>query len=436
MGGFRSVDGNGDGPSRSAKRRTRRELLRLAGRTPDQDDSGQRRDDEFAARLVALVNAGVLSRRELLQLSAAGGFLAFLEQHGGLVRLIEATGPPVRQLPAAIEAGPDGEIDIDRSEALPQQQRADPIIAPTFTASAFRREDMLTLDFEFFNLVLVGTNLVKLQPLNSAYIVAKFAVGNDPLPQHVAEESFFEPGGVLKAPGTIEAGRAGTSRLAFRLPDGVNSIPFTLDALLDWANFEQSVVPYARPPVVPRRADPFSVQSTGVAITAQGPAPGDETVIVDPDDFELVPPEIRFPRRNETALEVPWRLIVSPSNLAGWAHANKPVTHGDVTELWHTRLGVRGERPDAPGTFGVDERAAFYRTLRAIWTSALRPGRSTVRRCRSVRGLCTSQQIAGRSFASRPTTTLVVDMSRCPFRRTVSCCRRSARSSMSMEIGR
>ena len=157
MDGRRSVDGDGFRPNRSAKRRTRRELLRLAGRTPNSDDSGQRRDDEFAARLVALVNAGVLSRRELLQLSAAGGFLAFLEQHGGLVRLIEATGPPVRQLPAAVEAGPDGEIDIDRGEALPQQQRADPIIAPTFTASAFRREDMLTLDFEFFNLVLVGT---------------------------------------------------------------------------------------------------------------------------------------------------------------------------------------------------------------------------------------------------------------------------------------
>ena len=128
-------------------------------------------------------------------------------------------------------------------------------------------------------------------------------------------------------------------------------------------------------PLPPEGADPLSLPASSAAITAQVAAPGDETVIVDPDDFELLPPLIRFPRPNETALEVPWRLIVSPSNLAGWAHASKPVTYGDVTELWHTRLGVRGERRDAPGTFGVDERAGFLSNPSGHLDERLRPRR-------------------------------------------------------------
>jgi hypothetical protein len=52
----------------------------------------------------------------------------------------------------------------------------------------------------------------------------------------------------------------------------------------------------------------------------------------------------REPRQFETAIEAPFRLIVSPSEHGGWAHANTPVgADGDQSrvELWHTRLGVR-----------------------------------------------------------------------------------------------
>ena len=44
------------------------------------------------------------------------------------------------------------------------------------------------------------------------------------------------------------------------------------------------------------------------------------------------------------------------------------MTHDGLTELWHTRLGIRGEQQDAPGTFLVNESARYYRTIRAIWT--------------------------------------------------------------------
>ena len=66
---------------------------------------------------------------------------------------------------------------------------------PDFTAALFRREDMLSLEFEFYNLSLQGQSLVR--GSGNAFIVAKFATGGEALPQHIAEESFFEPGGTL-----------------------------------------------------------------------------------------------------------------------------------------------------------------------------------------------------------------------------------------------
>ena len=49
----------------------------------------------------------------------------------------------------------------------------------------------------------------------------------------------------------------------------------------------------------------------------------------------------REPSRHRTAIEMPWRLIGSPLADAGFAHATQPVTHGNRTELWHTRMGTR-----------------------------------------------------------------------------------------------
>ncbi len=74
----------------------------------------------------------------------------------------------------------------------------------------------------------------------------------------------------------------------------------------------------------------------------------------------LVP---RQPRAGETAIEAPFRLILSPSNKGAWAHALKPVTSlkGARTELWHSRLAVRGAH-------GADEIDTDQRIVRAIWT--------------------------------------------------------------------
>ena len=89
--------------------------------------------------------------------------------------------------------------------------------------------------------------------------------------------------------------------------------------------------------------------------------------IVDPGRIVLPRPRTRLsspPTEMQTALEAPYRLVISPSALGGWTHAASPVGAEGAAhrvELWHTRLGVRDEQ----GV--VDERAREQRIVRAIW---------------------------------------------------------------------
>jgi hypothetical protein len=65
----------------------------------------------------------------------------------------------------------------------------------------------------------------------------------------------------------------------------------------------------------------------------------------------------------QTAIELPWRLLLSPNRFATWVHALAPVTRAGRTELWHTRLAIRDE-PSGKITEGPHEQ----RTLRAVWS--------------------------------------------------------------------
>lgn len=73
----------------------------------------------------------------------------------------------------------------------------------------------------------------------------------------------------------------------------------------------------------------------------------------------LLPPAPREPLPHETALELPWRLILSPHAGGRWQHAIAPVTSARTgrTELWHSRLG------DAVGPDGQPAGPA----VRAVW---------------------------------------------------------------------
>ncbi len=82
--------------------------------------------------------------------------------------------------------------------------------------------------------------------------------------------------------------------------------------------------------------------------------------------IERIPPIFRNPEKlsrpaglGETAIEAPYRLVISPSVESGWTHADQPVpdASGTAIELWHTRLGHRANDK-------VDE---VPQPLRAIW---------------------------------------------------------------------
>ena len=77
----------------------------------------------------------------------------------------------------------------------------------------------------------------------------------------------------------------------------------------------------------------------------------------------LLRPEPAPPTATQTALEVPYRLILSPNRFGAWFHRDQPATSERTghTELWHTRLGVRHE--DGTLIDGDDP----LRTLRAVW---------------------------------------------------------------------
>jgi hypothetical protein len=227
------------------------------------------------------------------------------------------------------------------SSALDLARRAAAQQGTVVWAGLTRPQDQLDLAWELINVVRYRAGegpgdrsvarIAVADPTQPAYIVVHFG------PQSVAERAYFavdpaypNQGGdetaLLTAP--VPAALAGASRLAFRLPGGGPPVPYTVDGLLDWTELALSVVPAAARTVTGR--------------------PGPQE-----------------PAATQTALEVPWGLVLSPDDGAGWAHSRTPVTHGDRTELWHTRLGVRAEH-------GVDEHDVAHRTVRAVWTPGYR----------------------------------------------------------------
>ena len=204
------------------------------------------------------------------------------------------------------------------------------------------------------------------------------------------------------------------SRLVFRVPADHPPITFTLPGLLAAMKaLELSVVPYALPPSDPPAREgpgwllhpkvslatesaaelalirPFAAASFGrarrrsrVIENALGLTTSSGSATIGLGDlafeqaqqsggFELfrpffVPEAPREPRGTETSIEMPYRLIVSPSAHGAWFHADaeaaatRPET--GKTELWHTRLGARLS-PDL-----AVEGKHPQNILRAVWT--------------------------------------------------------------------
>ncbi|ULP35060.1 hypothetical protein MJO55_17305 [Mycolicibacterium rufum] len=99
-----------------------------------------------------------------------------------------------------------------------------------------------------------------------------------------------------------------------------------------------------------------SFELSRAAVEAIGARRAVPTVIVD-----LRPPAPRAPSATETAIEIPFRLQLSPHGDSGFSHATSPaVSSTGRVELWHTRLGIRTPH-------GVDEGPRADRTVRAVW---------------------------------------------------------------------
>jgi hypothetical protein len=174
-------------------------------------------------------------------------------------------------------------------------------------------------------------------------------------------------------PGMVEALLAGPTRVAFRVPDTTTAIPFTLPALLNFAQFQMNVVPSALPPL------------------AAGDVPSPL-------------PELRAPTETETALETPWHLILSPHSESTFAHSLAPVVRNGRTELWHSRLAVRKPSATDPSKFVADELDAAKRTVRAGGRTRSTSTRSRPTPTKGHSACRSSRSIATRSCASPPTS--------------------------------
>jgi hypothetical protein len=176
---------------------------------------------------------------------------------------------------------------------------------PTFTKALHRRADQLSLRLEFFNLKLLRKNqagpgdirqarLVKVDPAAEAFIVVDFG------PQHLAEHAYDE---VTNEPLEVPTPTmlAGSSRLAFKVP--VTPLAYTFGSIMAWKSLLPSLAPHAK-----------------------GPAP------------------VKAPAPTETALEVPWKVVLSPDQNGKWSHAMVPEPGpGGRSVLWHARLDPGGK---------------------------------------------------------------------------------------------
>ena len=185
----------------------------------------------------------------------------------------------------------------------------------TGTITVVRREDMLRLTVDLYNLVVDGTNanqFVKENKRASSYLVVNFPA------QHLAEEALLRTDGgtdeFFETDKLARARLAGPTKLAFQVPESALPLARNVEGLLNWSKWEPRVVPNALP---------ANTRSKGGALVA--PASGNAREVA------------------HTAIELPWRLLLSTLPNAGWIHSTAPNAADPVHELWHTRLGERGQ---------------------------------------------------------------------------------------------
>jgi hypothetical protein len=276
-----------------------------------------------------------------------------------------------------------------------------------------RPHDLLALRLELQNLTIDAGPPPRLR---------KTATGPSRLivhfpPQTIAEQTFWEGEKPYPAGGSdeltgppVRARIAGESRVAFTVPDGFD-VPYTLEGVLDaLETLPLSVPANARPPAsgppfvmaselftdlslltstARARLTSFAARSLRIAALQDDTAtlhvrqatggaglraiPENQIGIGLAAEVGIVPdivirptpgPAPAAPTAQQTALEIPWRLILSPHSAERWRHAAAPVTSpAGRTELWHTRLVA----PKADGSVIEPPRPDPQRSVRAVW---------------------------------------------------------------------
>jgi hypothetical protein len=226
----------------------------------------------------------------------------------------------------------------------------------SFKIDILRPDDLVNLSIDAHNLKLDTSDpkkpaLVIDDKSSPAFLIVTFP------PQSIAERAYFEVGNITSQPtfnqpppgappppplentddkldpdGQTPARMAGPSRLAFQLPKNITTIPYQLQSLLDWSKL-----------------------NLVISSVAKG---------------TVAPPPITAPAPDVTALEIPYRLILSPGSGAKWVNALAPVSHSGKRELWHTRLAEVVKITKDKKTTEVLQEAGPKTTmpLRAIWS--------------------------------------------------------------------
>ncbi len=264
---------------------------------------------------------------------------------------------------------------------------------PDFTADLTRPDDMVVLSVGFINLQhdVTGKKLVRINAAAASYFIVTFP------PQHLFEEAFefLHPEKAESPP--VAALLSGPSRVVLKLPTGTNEVAYTSAALL--ATFSKcdmnlaasaSYTPlFGRSPEEEAEREPVSALDAGrrrrlakrqgavgrgggsrgfAAPAATSPPTPTGTTTAPPPIPLPLPVPLTKPAPDVTALELPFRLLLSPRPGSAWAHEAAPFSSPATgrTELWHTRLGARAL--DGAGQPIVKEVPGSTRPMRAIWT--------------------------------------------------------------------
>ena len=206
-----------------------------------------------------------------------------------------------------------------------------------FSASVLRADDLLVLTLDFYNLRLDSASRLAPDGAGESFVIVHFpsqSVGE----QAFAEDNSSDP---LQGP-PVSARLSGESQVVFFLNPDLLPLDFELTKILAALSQSAPLVSdrIGKPPETPLDGGLADFGWLRGWFASQSPS-----------------------LSQFTAIEVPWRLVLSPHPDGRWAHSPKPVNEGLKTELWHTRLGVRL----AAGA-GVDERSVVKRTARAVFS--------------------------------------------------------------------